>query len=219
MLDNIADIFLTFANRPFILLLVIIMGVLYSKELAYQAVCLVTLAIILNIALKGVFQVPLPRPLESATGYSFPSGHMMVSTVFYTWLALYSTHWSVRLLIGFILIGIGASLIHYNFHTIWDVLAGLGFGFVLVIAFIYVLLKERRWSPIVLLMIASLLMLYNWFIYPVIPIDSWRAYCILAIFIIVEQAVSLKTKKYQYWRLRHIPEPLPLFRKHFKGKK
>lgn len=207
MLDALADLFLAFSHRPVILLLIIIMGVVYGKEFAFQVMCIVTLAIVLNVSLKGLFQVPLPRPLDSATGFSFPSGHMMVATAFYTWLALYTPYWSLRILMGILLVGIGASLMHYNFHTIWDVLSAFVFGSGLVIAFIYTLIIEKKWSPIAILTVASILMLYNGFIYPVLPIDSWRAFCILAFIIIAEQAVALKTKKYHFWKFKPIPDP------------
>lgn len=207
MLEIIADIFLAFSNRPIVLLLLIFMGVLLQKELAYQALCLITITIILNVALKGIFQVPLPRTLDSATGYAFPSGHMMVSTVFYIWLALYTPYWSLRILMGIILIGIGASLIYFNFHTIIDVLGGVSFGLLVIVIFIYILLKEKNWSPIFLLICSSVLMLFNWIVYSIVPIDSWRAYSILFACIFLERVFSLNGRKYSFWKFKKVAEP------------
>lgn len=213
MLDIIADIFLAFSDRPVILILIIIMGVLLKKELAYQTICLITITIIINVALKGLFHIPLPKPNINPVGFAFPSGHMMVSTVFYAWLALYTPYWSLRILMGLIVFGIGISLIHYDFHTIWDVLGGLGFGFLVLIGFLYVLIKEKNWSAIFLLVLASVLMLFNWIRYPVVPIDSWRAYCIISVLIILERIFSLNGRRYSFWRLKKIPEPKSWIRK------
>lgn len=48
-----------------------------NKKIFYHAACLVFLAILLNVALKSTFQVPLSAALGK-TGFAFPSGHMMV---------------------------------------------------------------------------------------------------------------------------------------------
>ena len=50
------------------------------RHLAYLA----CLSIIVNVALKGTFKVPLPPELH--VGYAFPSGHMQFATVFYGWI-------------------------------------------------------------------------------------------------------------------------------------
>ncbi|NLJ77491.1 MAG: phosphatase PAP2 family protein [Peptococcaceae bacterium] len=94
---------------------------------------------LLNTALKHVFQRPRPEVehLVAASGYSFPSGHMMMATIFYgmlgylAWLGLRQREqpgWYVPVLTFILIAAIGASRIYLGVHFPSDVTAGFAAG-------------------------------------------------------------------------------------------
>ena len=89
---------------------------------------------ILNVLLKGILQ--RPRPIEyriiNESGYSFPSGHSMVSMAFYGYLIYliykyiknkYLKYTLITILSALIII-IGTSRIYLGVHYTSDVIAG-----------------------------------------------------------------------------------------------
>jgi membrane-associated phospholipid phosphatase len=96
---------------------------------------------VLNSALKNVFQVPRPivrdpgirilRP-ETATGFSFPSGHTQSTAAFFTsFMVRFKKAWLTVVGIVFIVL-VGISRLYLGHHTIEDVAvaAVLGTGWV-----------------------------------------------------------------------------------------
>ncbi|MGI5911449.1 MAG: phosphatase PAP2 family protein [Syntrophomonadaceae bacterium] len=99
----------------------------------------------LMIQLKVVFARarPLGEQLISAAGFSFPSGHAMLATAFYGFLAylaftLLPERISKKIVPGlFILIlVIGISRVYLNVHYFTDILAGFIFGGLITLFFI-----------------------------------------------------------------------------------
>ena len=92
---------------------------------------LVNLAIVtgLNQLLKRILQRPRPTEFRivEETGYSFPSGHSMVSMAFYGYL-IYLIYkyikWSLICLLSCLVILIGTSRIYLGVHYTSDVLGG-----------------------------------------------------------------------------------------------
>ncbi|MDP2137414.1 MAG: phosphatase PAP2 family protein [Candidatus Didemnitutus sp.] len=94
---------------------------------------------LLNAALKHLFQRPRPlfdHPLIPASGYSFPSGHMMGAVLFYGFMAVavvtQVNPWRWRalapLLAFLLVILIGLSRIYLGAHYLSDVLAAAAAG-------------------------------------------------------------------------------------------
>jgi membrane-associated phospholipid phosphatase len=94
---------------------------------------------VLNLALKAAFERPRPsfqEPLATAAGYSFPSGHAMVSLTVYGALAfVIATSVKSRRARGAILasalalvLAIGFSRIYLGVHYVSDVLAAYAAG-------------------------------------------------------------------------------------------
>jgi membrane-associated phospholipid phosphatase len=93
----------------------------------------------LNMALKAAFERPRPsfsEPLATAAGYSFPSGHAMVTLTVYGALA-FVTATSVksrraRVLISVaaavLVLAVGFSRLYLGVHYVSDVLAAYGAG-------------------------------------------------------------------------------------------
>lgn len=108
------------------------------------------LSFILNFLLKNI--VCRPRPvginLVNESGFSFPSGHTMVSTVFYGYLAYLickktekKFHWIVYSICSLIILTIGISRIYLGVHFASDVLGGLVIGAFFLINFIAITKK------------------------------------------------------------------------------
>lgn len=99
--------------------------------------CIVTNLIIasgLNVLLKEIVQRPRPTEFRfiNETGYSFPSGHSMISAAFYGFI-IYLIHkyvknkyikWTLIVTLSLMIISIGISRIYLGVHYTSDVLAG-----------------------------------------------------------------------------------------------
>jgi membrane-associated phospholipid phosphatase len=99
----------------------------------------VTGGALLNLALKNIFQrtrPAIPGAYMTETGFSFPSGHSMISLVFYgmvAYLALSyvkSKKWKAFIVAGALAICalIGISRLYLGVHFLTDVLAGWAAG-------------------------------------------------------------------------------------------
>lgn len=87
-----------------------------------------------NQLLKNIVARPRPEGfrLVEESGYSFPSGHSMVSMAFYGFIVYWIFEkvknpylkWSSMIAISFIIIAIGLSRIYLGVHYASDVIAG-----------------------------------------------------------------------------------------------
>lgn len=89
---------------------------------------------VLNVVLKDILQRPRPTEYRiiNESGYSFPSGHSMISMAFYGFI-IYLTYkyvknkyikWGLITLLSILIITIGISRIYLGVHYTSDVLAG-----------------------------------------------------------------------------------------------
>ena len=184
MIDVIAHVFLVFGNLAFIGPLLFI-GVIWSESrFFYELTCLLLFSITLNVALKGTFQIPLAREL-GIPGYSFPSGHMQIATIFYAWLILYGNTRLLKndrlllplnIMLVLLLFGIGWSLIHCGYHTIFDVAGAAITALILTIAYRFLLDFFPKYFAWILLGLATLVTLYSCTRYPELPQHATFAY-------------------------------------------
>ena len=112
----------------------ILLIVLKNKKIGLSIASNLAISTGLNIILKNIVQ--RPRPIEfrmiNESGYSFPSGHSMVSMAFYGYLIyLIYKHiknkkikWSLITILSIIILMIGISRIYLGVHYTSDVLAG-----------------------------------------------------------------------------------------------
>jgi undecaprenyl-diphosphatase len=100
---------------------------------------------LLNYALKNIFHRTRPdiQHLVNAGGYSFPSGHAMISATFYgmlgylIWLNLHERNnpsWFVIVVTAILITAIGVSRIYLGVHFPSDVVAGFAAGGIWLIA-------------------------------------------------------------------------------------
>lgn len=140
----------------------------YDKNIA-RKICLAYFASGLIIqSLKLTFRIPRPWVLDktfypvesmvdSATGYSFPSGHTQSSSSLFGSLLLFSGKQWQRILFGLLIIGVGFSRMYLGYHTPKDVLTSMCISLLLV----YVINKVFVVSSYDVKKTASLLALFS----------------------------------------------------------
>ena len=131
----IAKFITNFGGAIFIILLtVILIAVIKNKKIGLSILTNLAIITILNQLLKRILQRPRPteyRIIEE-TGYSFPSGHSMISMAFYGYLIylIYkyvenkNVKWILISLLSVLICLIGISRIYLGVHYASDVLGG-----------------------------------------------------------------------------------------------
>lgn len=113
---------------------IILFIVIKDKKIGITIISNLGIVTILNQLLKRILQRPRPEEFRiiNEEGYSFPSGHSMVSMAFYGFLIylIYKNvknkylKWSLITILGVLIISIGISRIYLGVHYTSDVLAG-----------------------------------------------------------------------------------------------
>ena len=131
----IAKFVTNFGGAIFLIILTIVLFILIkNKKIGVSIFLNLVLITILNQLLKRILQRPRPteyRIIEE-TGYSFPSGHSMVSMAFYGYLIylIYKyvknkyVKWISIVLLSILICSIGVSRIYLGVHYTSDVLGG-----------------------------------------------------------------------------------------------
>ena len=124
-------------------LMIVVIGYLlrYTKQRSSAFIVFFSIAgtVVLQDILKEFFQRQRPEILHiiEASGYSFPSGHTIISTAFYWVLGtIICKHlkskskycWYIPFVIALIIFSIGVSRIYFGIHYPSDVLAGFLVG-------------------------------------------------------------------------------------------
>ncbi|HET9745217.1 MAG TPA: phosphatase PAP2 family protein [Chitinophagaceae bacterium] len=138
-------LFITFLGKHDLLIplnFVLIAFFIYRKErwFATRIAALSLSSLLLMFMLKFFFQRnrPLQPVIDDVSGYSFPSGHALISVVFYglfihmVWHEIKTT-WLRTLLIiilGILILAIAFSRIYLRVHYASDVIAGIAVGFI-----------------------------------------------------------------------------------------
>jgi len=131
----IAKFITNFGGAIFLIVLTIILFiVIKNKKIGVSIFSNLVIVTILNQLLKGILQRPRPteyRIIEE-TGYSFPSGHSMISMAFYGYL-IYLIYkyvknkyikWISIVVLSLLICTIGISRIYLGVHYTSDVLGG-----------------------------------------------------------------------------------------------
>lgn len=161
--------FFTLLGEELVVLAVI--GCLYwcvNKRLAYRICFAYFVSGLLVQALKITFRIPRPwiqnsklipveSALETATGYSFPSGHTQSATALFTSLASFVQRAWLEVLFVFVAVMVGISRLYLGVHTFWDVLVSFGLTVLFVLFLPKVLneieAKENLRFPVALVLI------------------------------------------------------------------
>lgn len=117
-----------------IALTVILILVIKNKKIGISIFANLTIITVLNQILKRILQRPRPTEFRiiAESGYSFPSGHSMVSMAFYGYLIYLSykyiknkyIKWGLNFILGLLIVSIGISRIYLGAHYTSDVIGG-----------------------------------------------------------------------------------------------
>ena len=131
----IAKFITNFGGAIFLIGLTIILIItIKNKKIGLTIFSNLFIITILNQLLKRILQRPRPEEFRiiNESGYSFPSGHSMISMAFYGYL-IYLIYkyvknrylkWSLITILGMLIVSIGISRIYLGVHYTSDVLAG-----------------------------------------------------------------------------------------------
>lgn len=120
--------------------------VIKNKKIGLSIIANLGIVTILNQGLKFLLKRPRPTGyrLVEETGFSFPSGHSMVSLAFYGYL-IYLVYkyiknkyikWSIIFLLSILILSIGTSRIYLGVHYTSDVIGGFLASFSYLIIYI-----------------------------------------------------------------------------------
>lgn len=161
-LNNIA-IFITNIAKPTNILIysTVLLIVLFIKRKWYHLLLLTTSMTLGGISMRLIkLLIHRIRPISSlinVSGYSFPSGHATMATIFFT-ILLYAFKNDIKnrviklfyiliMVLTFLLVGF--SRVYLNVHWFSDVIAGFSLGIfwvsLLVLIFKFVSVVEKRW--------------------------------------------------------------------------
>ena len=131
----IAKFITNFGGAIFLIgIAVLLFVVIKNKKIGITIISNLFIITILNQLLKRILQRPRPEAFRiiNESGYSFPSGHSMVSMAFYGYL-IYLIYkyvknkyikWGSIILLGALICSIGVSRIYLGVHYTSDVLGG-----------------------------------------------------------------------------------------------
>ena len=131
----IAKFITNFGGAIFLIILTIVLFfVIKNKKIGLSIFLNLVIVTVLNQLLKRILQRPRPTEFRiiEETGYSFPSGHSMISMAFYGYLIylIYKyvknkyVKWISIVLLGILISSIGISRIYLGVHYTSDVLGG-----------------------------------------------------------------------------------------------
>lgn len=135
-LDLIGRFFLFFTSAFFVIPVSVAGYWVFRKEMFGRLIFLILFSMIFSLYLKSIWQVPLPSWLKSDT-WAFPSGHMLFTVVFYGGMAceLRQTWMSLGGLL--VMGGVAWALMYFGYHEVRDILGGIGFGGLILIAYYF----------------------------------------------------------------------------------
>jgi len=149
-LTKLVKVVTNLGNAYTLITLSIILVIPLDKKKSLAIVCNLIIITLINQAFKHVFQRPRPSyRLIEESGYSFPSGHSMVSMAFYG-LLIYLAFKYVKnkhlkygliTLLSIIIISIGLSRIYLGVHYTSDVLGGFLFSISYLLIYIRIINK------------------------------------------------------------------------------
>jgi len=154
--DTLTKIFnlITKLGNWYIFIIITLLFLIFKDKKSFKYISInLMLVTLINQLLKILFQRPRPElNMIAATGYSFPSGHSMVSMAFYgflIYLILKSKHTKLDKIIStiillFIILGIGFSRVYLGAHYMTDVLAGFTLAIIYLSIFTTIIEKGDK---------------------------------------------------------------------------
>lgn len=168
LFDSLAQAITMVGEDTFFIILALVIIWCINKKEGWHLGLIALSSGALNAGIKQIFKIQRPiggedirsLRLETAGGYSFPSGHTQFTASIWTKLALMvKGHW-FSILAAILIVLVGLSRIYLGVHYLSDVIAGLIIGILWALIFDKILtwMEERPESLLVLsaLILASL---------------------------------------------------------------
>lgn len=155
VVTNIFKIITSFAGIPFMIITALVVLIIKKlKHIRYFIILNLINDVLLNNILKLIFkrERPIDLMLVEESGYSFPSGHTMVATIFYGFI-IYLINKSninkkikvlLNITLTLLIILIGISRIYLGVHYATDVIASYLIGISYLIIFTHFIDKYIR---------------------------------------------------------------------------
>ena len=142
-MDGLFQLITMFGEEAILIPLIAVIYWTFNKKMGEYIAYSSLTSVLINGAVKDAFKAkrPIGEPgirslrVETATGYSFPSGHTQTATTFWTSLMIiFRQKWMY--ILGLIMIlGVGLSRLYLGVHWPIDVICGWIFGIVFTIMF------------------------------------------------------------------------------------
>lgn len=127
---------ITFIGEETVMILIVVsLWFAVNKELGQKVLFITASSLCVNTIIKNVTKIPRPFTqgiscvrVETATGYSFPSGH---TQMFATWSTLFAVKYKklwLSILIGVLILLVGFSRLYLGAHYPMDVITGIILG-------------------------------------------------------------------------------------------
>lgn len=136
-----------FGSATCLILITLLSFILKNKKISICILSNLTIITLLNQIFKFIFVRPRPTEFRiiTETGYSFPSGHSMISMAFYGFIIylIYNKvknkyiKWLLIIFLSLLIISIGISRIYLGVHYTSDVLG----GFLISISYLILYIK------------------------------------------------------------------------------
>lgn len=143
-----------FGGATYLIIITISFLLLKNKKIFVCIASNLALSFGTNQLLKLIFSRARPSGIQLVveTGYSFPSGHAMVSTAFYGLLIyfIFKSNWKKSyknvciFFLSLLIFFIGMSRIYLGVHYASDIIAGFSIGIVYLSIFVSILSKLKR---------------------------------------------------------------------------
>lgn len=166
-IDNLMQI-ITFFGEQYVLILVLAsIYFVFNKEAGEKIAYSIFTSLGLNNILKGLLKVSRPFVVdpsieavrvETATGYSFPSGHSQNAAVTFSSVAHHFKKRWLWITVAILIFLVGLSRVILGVHYPSDVIVGisLGLGCTLLCSILYDKFKDNLWSKSLLFVITLL---------------------------------------------------------------
>ena len=143
LLDTIFKTITRFGNTVNVIIIIFVLLIFLGKENIYKLILTVVTTVLTNQGLKHIIRRVRPEHLRliKEKGYSYPSGHSMISIALYG-LLIYIVYKNIKnkfiktiliVLLSILILGIGLSRVYLGVHYPTDVLAGFSIALPIII--------------------------------------------------------------------------------------
>jgi membrane-associated phospholipid phosphatase len=176
VLDVIGEGITIFAEQYVMIVIIAFIYFVYNKKLGEAIAYSIFLSLNINNTIKALVKAPRPyeydhtikgKRAQTATGYSFPSGHTQAATVLYSSISLRLKKQKITIAAIIIIFLIGISRLYLGVHFPRDVIAGwvLGIGSTFLGAYLYDKFAKSYKSKMLLLLITAIIFIPFGFVF------------------------------------------------------